>query len=160
MQADALAPAHRAGDLLDQAAADLLRIADRRRQHIGDQRHHRRLILASASASAIASAAGCISAQWNGAVTGSSIARLAPLALAISIARSTAALSPEITTWPAAVVVGDLADLALRRLGARPPRAASRSSPSSAAIAPVADRHGLLHGLAADPQQARRVGDA
>ena len=53
-----------------------------------------------ASACAIASAAGCISRQWNGADTGSSIARLAPLVLAISSPRSTAALSPEITTWP------------------------------------------------------------
>src|ERR1043166_6403923 len=51
-----------------------------------------------ASAFAIASAGGCISAQWNGADTGSSIARLAPFALAISTARSTAALSPETTT--------------------------------------------------------------
>src|SRR6266496_3255580 len=41
------------------------------------------------SASAIASAAGPISAQWNGADTGSISARLAPLVLAISIARST-----------------------------------------------------------------------
>ena len=51
-----------------------------------------------ASASAITSAAGCINAQWNGADTGKSIARLAPLALAISTARSTAALLPETTT--------------------------------------------------------------
>ena len=41
---------------------------------------------------AIASAAGCISAQWNGAETGSITARLAPAALASSTARSTPAL--------------------------------------------------------------------
>ena len=52
------------------------------------------------SACAMASAAGCMSAQWKGAETGNSMARLAPLALAISTARSTAALSPETTTWP------------------------------------------------------------
>src|ERR1700761_8302963 len=52
------------------------------------------------SASAIASAAGCMSVQWNGAETGNSIARRAPLALAISTARSTADLSPDNTTCP------------------------------------------------------------
>ena len=51
-------------------------------------------------ASAIASAAGCIRAQWKGALTGSRMARFAPLALASSQARSTAALWPEITTCP------------------------------------------------------------
>ena len=49
-------------------------------------------------ASDMASAAGFISAQWKGALTGKSIARLAPLALAISQARSTADLWPEMTT--------------------------------------------------------------
>jgi hypothetical protein len=57
-------------------------------------------IVVVASAAAIAKAAGCINAQWNGADTGSASARLAPLALAISIARSTAAFAPEITTCP------------------------------------------------------------
>src|SRR4051812_1264129 len=50
------------------------------------------------SASAITSAAGCIRAQWKGADTGRIIARFAPLTLAISTARSTAALLPETTT--------------------------------------------------------------
>ena len=62
MQRDAFAPAHRAGHLLDQPLADLGRVGDRRGQHIGDQRHGRRRRSATlASASAIASAAGCIS---------------------------------------------------------------------------------------------------
>ena len=52
----------------------------------------------AASASAMTCAAGCIRAQWNGAETGRSSARFAPLALAISTARSTAALWPETTT--------------------------------------------------------------
>src|SRR5215813_2956515 len=56
------------------------------------------LIETLAKASAIASAAGCISAQWKGADTGRIIARLAPLVFAISTARSTAALLPETTT--------------------------------------------------------------
>ena len=41
----------------------------------------------------------------------------------------------------------------------RPRAAASNSSPSSAAMAPCADRHGVLHGIAADAQEPRRVGD-
>ncbi len=52
------------------------------------------------SASAIASAAGAISAQWNGAETGSSMARRTPRILAISTARSTAPRWPEITICP------------------------------------------------------------
>src|SRR5450631_4658655 len=56
------------------------------------------LTVTAASACAITSAAGCIKAQWKGADTGSSMARLAPLVLAISTARSTAALSPDTTT--------------------------------------------------------------
>src|ERR1019366_3729672 len=52
------------------------------------------------NASAIASAAGAIRAQWNGAETGSSMARRMPLVLAISMARSIAGRAPEITIWP------------------------------------------------------------
>ena len=45
MARHALAPAHGAGDLLDEALLDLGRIGDRRGQHVGDQRHRRRLDL-------------------------------------------------------------------------------------------------------------------
>ena len=41
----ALAPAHGAGHLLDEALLDLGGIGDRRRQHVGDQRHRGRLDL-------------------------------------------------------------------------------------------------------------------
>src|SRR6202046_504802 len=58
------------------------------------------LTVTCASASAIASAAGCISAQWKGADTGNIIARFTPLPFAISTARPTADLSPDKTTWP------------------------------------------------------------
>src|ERR1044072_6810126 len=44
-----------------------------------------------------------MSEEWNGALTGSGIARLAPFALHASMARSTAAFSPAITTWPGAL---------------------------------------------------------
>ena len=56
-------------------------------------------MLAPASATAISSAAGCMSGQWKGAETFSGMAR-APSSLAFSIALSTAALAPEITTLP------------------------------------------------------------
>ena len=61
----------------------------------------RRPILAtSASAARIASAAGCISAEWNGAETGSMIARLAPFVECQARGGSTAALAPEMTNCP------------------------------------------------------------
>ena len=56
-------------------------------------------IVAAARAWAISSAAGCMSGQWKGAETFSGMAR-APSSLALAMAASTAALSPEITTLP------------------------------------------------------------
>ena len=112
---DRLAPAHHARDLLDEAprissgsvigAATTL--ATSGTTGAIDLRPRR-------APRAIASAAGAISAQWNGALTGSRIARLAPLPLAISTARSTAAMAPETTTWPAPLSLATLADLAFR----------------------------------------------
>ena len=134
---DAFAPADHAGDLLDQLVArsrpgSLARLGG----DVGVERHRGRLRSSlSASASSIASAAGCISGQWNGALTGSSTARLAPMSLASSTARSIAPLSPEITTW--------LGSLSLATVHTSPSAAAlamrvasSRSAPSKAAIAP------------------------
>ena len=54
------------------------------------------------SSGARRSSAGFISAQWNGALTGSGMTRLAPSAFARSPARATAAVAPAITTWPGA----------------------------------------------------------
>ena len=80
---DALAPAHRRpsparrGSARIAAGSVTALAAD-----IGDQRRlGRDESSTSFSASAIASAAGCISAQWKGADTGSSSARLAPFEL-------------------------------------------------------------------------------
>ena len=87
------------------------------------------------SASAIASAAGRISAQWNGALTGSGSARLAPLALAISIARSTAALLPETTTCPGALSLAT-PQTSPCAASAATSSTAGRSSPRIAAMAP------------------------
>ena len=84
----------------------------------------------------MASAAGCISGQWNGADTGSGTARLAPMSLAMAIARSIAPLWPDSTTWQGS--------LSLATVQTSPSAAAaaifwasSRSAPSSAAIAPT-----------------------
>ena len=159
-QAIALAPAHHAGHLLDQLPPDLRRVADRRRR-----RRWRRAAPAAAraatcaSASAITSAAGAISAQWKGALTGSRIARLAPLALAISTARSTAARSPETTTWPGPLSLAACADLALGAPPRRPARGCVEVEPEQRRHGALADRHGLLHGPAADAEQPRRIGE-
>ena len=86
-------------------------------------------------ASLITSAAGCISAQWKGALTGSSTARRAPYFGASAIARSIAVRVPLITTCPGA--------LSLAAAQTSPSLAALASScawgnsaPSSAAMAP------------------------
>jgi hypothetical protein len=46
----------------------------------------------------MATAAGAIRAQWNGALTGSRMLRLAPRVAAIAMARSTATRAPLTTT--------------------------------------------------------------
>ena len=103
------------------------------------------------------SAAGCINAQWKGAETDSMMARRLPFALAISIARSTAALSPEMTTCLAAVIVRGLTYLDPARLRQLPRPLASKSRPSSAAMAPSPDRNGLLHRAATNAHQPRCI---
>src|SRR5216683_1670131 len=89
-----------------------------------------------ASASAISRAAGAISAQWKGALTGSMIERLAPRAAAPAMARSTAALLPLTTTCAPPL---SLATEQTSPAAASPARAcaASTSSPISAAMAPA-----------------------
>ena len=100
-------------------------------------------IVTFASASAIASAAGCISEQWNGADTGNGSARRTPCAFPTSATRSIADLWPDSTTW-----VGSLSLATWHTSGfscPAPPgraaasatsRAASRPTPSKAAMAP------------------------
>ena len=64
----------------------------------------------------MASAAGCIRAQWNGADTGSSMARRAPLALGDldrALDRRLVARDDDLS---AAVIVRGLAHFSLRRL--------------------------------------------
>jgi hypothetical protein len=89
----------------------------------------------SSSASAMMSAAGAISGEWNGALTGSMIERRAPRSAASAMARSTAA------AWPLTTICPGLLSLATAQIWPRPAisaisRAASTSRPKIAAIAP------------------------
>ena len=84
----------------------------------------------SASASAISSAAGCISAQWKGAETLTGMAR-APSSLAFSMARATAAAVPEITTLPA------LLSLATAQTPTSAPTAAAASASATSVFGPI-----------------------
>ena len=104
------------------------------------------------------SAVGCISAEWNGPDTGSIIARRTPLALAISTARSTAALWPDTTTCPPPLSFAACTDLPLRGLGGDRCRLLELD-PEQRRHGADADRHRLLHGTAADAHQPHRIGE-
>ena len=109
------------------------------------------------NASAMMSAAGCIRAQWNGAETSSSTARLAPRPRAIATARSTARASPDTTTCPGALSLAAW-HLAFRRLlGDRHRRLVIEAEQRRHRAG--ADRGCPLHGAAAGLQQPRRVGE-
>ena len=113
-----------------------------------------------ASASAIASAAGCIRGQWNGADTDSGMARLTPLALAI---RRRAPAPPWCRRSPPGPAHCHWRRRRRRRLGRflrHALRRCSMSAPISAAMRALAHRHRRLHRLAAHLQQPRRVGKA
>ena len=88
------------------------------------------------SASAMASAAGCISGQWNGALTGSSMPRLAPRALADLDRALDGGLVAADHDLAAAIVVGDARRPRLAAASLQASCAGSSSMPSSAAIAP------------------------
>ncbi len=120
--------------------------------------------MTAASASRILSAAGCISGEWNGALTFSAIARLMPLAFAISPARSIAALVPEITTCPGALSLATTQTGSLRLAERFPPllwRGFGEIDfrAEQCAHRAFADRHGLLHRPAARFQKTRSVGE-
>ena len=154
----ALAPAHPARSPARPAAGGSPRgRSTAAARDVGHQRHHRRARSPPrASASAIASAAGCISAQWNGALTGSSSARLAPLRLGD--------LDRPLDRRPVArdhhlrrvVVVRRLADPALRgRLG-RHRLDGGEVEPEQRRHRPLAHRHRRLHRLARAAAAAAR----
>ncbi len=114
------------------------------------------LIATLASASAIASAAGRISEQWNGADTGSGTARRTPKRLADfrhAVERGLVARQHDLCRL---VVVGDLAHLALAGcFGDRPGDIDTDAEQRRHGA--LADRNSSLHGLAAQLQKARRI---
>ena len=115
-----------------------------------------------ASRSRRRSAAGFISAEWNGADTGSGSARLAPAALSSSQALSTPALVPAMT-----VCFGSLKLAASTTSPRRRGRPAAQPSTHRVRVEAEdrrhragADRHRLLHRLGAKAHQRQRVGEA
>ena len=107
---------------------------DRAGRDIGDERHDRRVDGDAASASAITAAAGAISAQWKGALTGSSIARLAPRRLGDLDRPLDRRLVARDDDLPGPIVVGRRADLTLGRVGGdrgRRRRGRGRGAPPS-----------------------------
>ena len=119
-----------------------------------------RAIAAPARAARIASAAGCIRAQWKGADTGSGTARLAPFALAISIAFSTAGLGAG-NARPARRHCHWRSGRPRRRLRGRRWRwpARPRTRRRGRGHRALADRNRRLHRRAAEAQEARRIRD-
>ena len=112
-------------------------IADRLRQHIGDHRHHRRLDRRPSPAPPPWRRRPAASARNGTARTPAAASRAwRPCALAISTARSTAALSPETTTWPPPLSLATW-QTSPCAASAATAAAASNSSPSSAAMAPA-----------------------
>ncbi len=76
-----------------------------------------------------------MSAQWNGALTGSGMARLAPSSFARADARATASFEPAITTWPGAFMFAGLTTSPCAA-SAQACATFSASRPRMAAIAP------------------------
>src|SRR5262249_24335982 len=93
------------------------------------------LVRSARSSGASRSCAGFISAQWNGALTGSGITRRAPRALARPRAGATAAAMPAITTCPPPLRFAGLTP-APSAASAHARATCSASRPRIAAIAP------------------------
>lgn len=105
----------------------------------------------------MASAAGAIRRQWNGAETLSITARLMPRPVAMPTARSTAGRSPESTTWPPPLSLATSQTApspASSAAASATERAASRSVPISAAMAPAP---GATAACMASPRRRRSL---
>ena len=112
----------------------MARIADLGGQHIGDQGTRGGISVTSSSAACIASAAGCIREQWKGALTGSSMPRLAPFRLGRLDGPLDRRLVAADDHLAAAIVIGHRTTLALGGLGTgshAPVRARCRAGPPS-----------------------------
>ena len=134
-----------------------------RRLDVGDDGDRGRGELDAARARpASRSAAGCMSAQWNGALTASGMARLAPRALAAAHGALDGGLVAGDHDLAAAVEVRRRRTTSPHSAPPRrrrpPPSAAS--SPRMAAIAPTPGGHRLLHELAAQVHEPDGVREA
>ena len=128
--------------------------------HVGDQRRPSAANLVSAQRLRHASAAGAISAQWNGAETAAA-GRACAVGLGDLDGGVHGRLVPEITTWPPPLSLASFAQRAGGRLGSAR-RCVSATFRSRRPAAPPSRPPGgnrPLHGLAAQAQQPRRVGD-
>ena len=96
---NALDPADGAGDLADEAVGDFGAVGEEAGVDVGGHGVPGIVEGEGCEVGARASCAGCMRAQWKGALTWSMMARLAPACLQRSAARSTAAVAPEMTVW-------------------------------------------------------------
>ena len=139
MQAAASTSSHRTGGghLAHQRLDGRRRVALRLGVDVGHDRHARVATPPAPAARApAASSAGFISAQWNGALTGSGIARLAPSCLGALAGARHGVLRPGDDDLARRVQVRRADHLALRRLLRTPGATVAASSPRMAAIAP------------------------
>ena len=152
-------PAHRRRHLRDQRLDRRARGALRLGVDVGDDRHARVVRPAARAVRARGDPRPASSARsGTGALTGSGTTRFAPSALARSPARATASRAPAITTCPAPFRFAGLTT-SPSAASAQACATFSASRPRIAAIAPVADRHRLLHVAAAAPHDPQRVGE-
>ena len=133
---NAFAPAHQPGHLLHQQTLDLDRVALRRGADVGDQRHHGGRSATSPRPRPFRLGGGRISAQWKGALTGNISSAWTPRSAAMTMARSTAALSPLNTTCPGALSLAAPQISACAAASAGDRRAQVEIDAEHAAIAP------------------------
>ena len=147
-------------DLLDEQLADHIGVAGRRAVTLATTGTTRAARAASPRAlRPSTSAAGAISVQWKGALTGSMIARRAPRSAASATARSTASRIAADDDLAGAVVIGDDADLARRLRPRRPGARGLDIEAEQRRHRALAHRHRLLHRLAAPLDEPHRIGD-
>ena len=153
------APAHGAGDLLDQAAADLVGIGNRRGQHVRHQRRSRRPDGDAGQRLGHRIGRGLHQPAMERRRHRQQHGALGALGLGDLERALDRGLVAGHHDLPAAIVIGGLADLALRGLVGNGDRGLV-VEPEQRRHRAGADRHRLLHGKAAGAQQARGIADA
>ena len=160
-EGDALAPADGPGHLLDEGGADRLRVLDRRRPHVGDQRRFRRTDVDRPQRRLHRFRRGLHQRAMEGGADRQEHRALGAGELGELHRPLDRGLGSRDHDLPAAVVVGRLADGALeievaRGLGGNLHGRAEVESEQRRHRA-FADRDRLLHRLAAQAQEPRRV---